>query len=111
MRSIRVARRSWLVLDDVFRPRFLIAYVAAVHAHTHETHLMYRIQRWALDREDRRTVAWCETERDAVCFCATQLETPDFHAPMRAPDGGVVTVEVQRRRWESGRDPRTGDPR
>ncbi|APZ33307.1 hypothetical protein BOH66_02640 [Microbacterium aurum] len=40
------ARRSWLIIDDVFRPRFLIAYVAAIHAHTHGTHLMYRIQRW-----------------------------------------------------------------
>lgn len=111
MRSIRVAQRCWLIIDEVYRPRFLIAYIPAVNARTHETHMMYRVQQWALDRRDRSTVGWHETERDAIAYCTAVLTTPDFTTPLRDPDGGVVTTEMQRLRWEQGLDPRTGDPR
>lgn len=111
MRVIQVARRSWLVLDGAFRPRFLIVYAAAVDTRTHETHIIYRVDRWALDREHRATVHWCETLAEATAYCAGVLDEPDFVAPIRNGYGTAIPVNVQRERWQQGLDPRTGEPR
>lgn len=47
MRIIQVATTDWLVIDEVFRPRHLIHYGPAVNHATGETHLIYRITKWA----------------------------------------------------------------
>lgn len=111
MRVIQLARSSWLVIDDAFRPRFVIVYAAAVNRTTHETHIMYRIDKWALDREDRIPQSWVDTYHEAVEHCVAVLETPSFDAPMRGEDGAVVPADLQRHRWEQGLDPRSGRPR
>jgi hypothetical protein len=110
MRVLHVATHSWLVVDDVIRPRYLIAYLAAVHRPTGETHLLYRISQHALEPEHRRPLAWTETHAEAVAWCRRQLETPDMTAPLRSDYGSTVTPEQQRARWEAGLDPRTGEP-
>lgn len=111
MRVIQVARSSWLVIDDAFRARFVIVYAAAVNRATHETHMMYRVDKWALDRENRIPQRWVDTYRGAVEHCVAVLETPSFDAPMRGEDGTVVPADLQRQRWAQGLDPRSGRPR
>lgn len=111
MRVIQVARRSWLVIDDAFRPRFLIVYAAAVHQVTHETHILYRVDLWALDRRNRTPQRWVDTYVEAVGHCSAVLDTPDLVMPIREGYGSTVPPELQRRRWEQGLNPETGRPR
>lgn len=111
MHVIHVATKSWLVIDNGYRPRYVIAYVPAVHQVTHETHMLYRVSRHHLDREHRRPVAWVDTYLEAVEWCRVELETPDMNAPIAAGYGSAVTVQMQRERWAAGLDPATGLPR
>lgn len=110
MRVLHVATHTWLVVNDVIQPRYLISYLAAVHRPTGETLMRYRVSQHALEPEHRRPVAWTETYAEAVSWCREQLETPDMTAPLRADYGSTVTPEEQRSRWAAGRDPRTGAP-
>lgn len=110
MRVIQVATKSWLVIDEIYRPRFLISYGPAVHQRTFETHLLYRIDKWALERQNRIPIAWRDTHVEAVKVCENEIDRPDFHAPLRADYGSAVSTDLQRARWDQGLDPRTGEP-
>jgi hypothetical protein len=111
VRVIQVAVEVWLVIDAVYRPRYLIVRGPAVNRRTWETHVMYRIDGHALVRAERRPLAWCETYAEAVSWCREQLETPEMAAPIRDGYGGAITPRMQRERWAAGLDPATGLPR
>jgi hypothetical protein len=106
---VRVSENCWLTLSESIEPAYMIIYGPAVHRSTGETHLIYKIVRHNLRKDDRWTVGWAETLAEAVEVCRRRLETPLFVAPARAPDGDVVTQDEQRERWVTGRDPRTGN--
>jgi hypothetical protein len=105
---VRVSENCWLTLSESIEPAYMIIYGPAVHQSTGETHLIYKIVRHNLRKEDRWTVGWAATLADAVEVCRRRLETPLFVAPARAPDGGVVTQDEQRERWLTGRDSPNG---
>jgi hypothetical protein len=111
VRSIRVGVDDWLIVDDVIQPRYLIHHGPALYRPTGETLMMYRVERWALRREQRQPVAWFEYLAEAEDLCRQDLDMPDFRAPARDQQGRVITPEEQRRRWEAGLDPRSGHPR
>lgn len=111
MHVIQVSDRSHLVLDDLVNPRWLIVYGPMVHRATGETPIVYRVERWHLDPRKRTTIGVHEHLGSAKAWCAAALEVPDMNAPLLDDDGRVVTVEVQRQRWEAGLDLRTGLPR
>ncbi|MFG6502501.1 hypothetical protein [Microbacterium sp. P05] len=106
-----MATRSWLVLGETFQPRYLVVYSAAVHRETGETHMLYRIDQHALERDHRCPLAWVETYVEAEAWCREQIETPNLDAPIRDGYGSAITPDMQRERWAAGLDPRTGKPR
>jgi len=71
--TIQLAAKQWLILDAAVRPRFLITEGPMVRRDTGETHTAWRIDWWAVEKNDRHTVAvvggllaaqeWC---RDAI---------------------------------------------
>lgn len=109
--SIQVETHAWLIVNEARQPRFLIRYMPAVNQSTHETIMMYRVQRWQLDPSTRETVGWHDTYADALEQCRTVIETPAMGTPIRQGYGSAVTPEEQKRRWDAGLDPRTGMPR
>lgn len=110
MNTIRASTTVWLILDDGLAPRWVIVYTPAVHKVTGETHMMYRVDRWHLEPKARKAEAWHDELQAAIAWCREVVDRPKFNAPMRGPDGGVVTVEEQKERWEAGQDLRTGRP-
>lgn len=112
MHVIQVAARSWLVLDEITRPRWLISEGPLVHKATGETHVMHRVMSWNIDPAERRTRSVHDGLNAAQDWCREELARPDFRAPIvGAHRGTAITVEEQRRRWEAGLDPWTGKPR
>ncbi|WJM17151.1 hypothetical protein [Microbacterium arborescens] len=107
MRIIQVARTDWLVIDEAYRPRHLIHYGPAVNRTTGETHLLYRVSKWALERRNRVIVAWLETYQEASEHCRTDIERPAFDAPFRDGYSSAISAEEQRRRWEGGQAARS----
>lgn len=63
---MQVGVDDWLVLDDVFHPRALIHRGPAVWQATGETFVVYRVERWALEREHRRVLGRYELLADAI---------------------------------------------
>ncbi|GAA4345491.1 hypothetical protein [Microbacterium rhizosphaerae] len=108
---IQVETNAWLVINEVYTPRFLIRYVPAVHRQTGETHMLYQVQRWQPERKDRVIVGWHDTYAEAEAQCRAAVETPDMATPIRDGYGSAITPEEQKARWVAGLDPRTGLPR
>lgn len=112
-RIIQVERYAWLaVVDGPLTPRYLIRYGPAVHQTTHETHMLYQVLWWTLDKADRATVAWYDTYLEAETYVREEIERPVFNAPIVGEHRSTaITVEEQKARWDAGLDPRTGRPR
>ena len=112
MRVVQVGERVWVVLDELAtRVFFVIEYAPAVHRERHETHMLYRVDHWVLQRHKRWPLGFFEELRQAVAACERELTKPGFAAPVVAPDGTVVPPDVQQSRWQAGLDPRTGQSR
>ncbi|MBN9631272.1 MAG: hypothetical protein J0I18_11745 [Actinobacteria bacterium] len=111
MHVLRPGERVWLVLDDSLKIRFQIEYRLAVRKDTHESLMMYRVDHWVLQRDQRWPLGFYDELSQALDACALALGMPNFLTPATAPDGSIVTPEEQRVRWRAGLDPRTGRPR
>lgn len=117
MRIIHVERTAegrdtHLVVDDVYRPRYLIAQRPQVLRATGETLVVWVVALFAVERRHRRAVAWCQTLRDAEAWCRAELETPDLATPKTSGlYGSAVPPGLQQERWTRGLDPLTGAPR
>lgn len=109
--SIQVETRAWLVVNEVHIPKFLIRYLPAVNKRTRETHMLYRVQRWQLDKAKRETIGWHDTYAEAEAQCRAIIETPEMGTPKRDGYGSAITPEEQKRRWAAGLDPLTAEPR
>ncbi|GAA4351184.1 hypothetical protein GCM10023087_18310 [Microbacterium rhizosphaerae] len=108
---IQVETTAWLVTNAVHTPRFLIRYLPAVSKRTHETHMLYRVQRWQLEPSKRETLGWHDTYAEAEAHCREMIETPEMGTPKRDGYGSAITPAEQKRRWDAGLDPLTGMPR
>lgn len=109
LRVIHIGVKDWLLVDAVIRPRFIIHYGPAVHSRTHETHIIYRIVQWSLEREHRSIVGWTETLNGAIALCEYVVR-PRPTTPLLDHNGGVISIERQLRWNEAGLDFRTGQP-
>jgi hypothetical protein len=107
MHVLRPGEKVWLVLDDALQ----IEYRLAVRQDTHESLMMYRVDHWVLQREQRWPLGFYEELNQALDACGVTLGMPTFLTPATAPDGTIVTPEEQRARWRAGLDPRTGRSR
>lgn len=108
MHVLRPGEHVWLVLNDALKIRFQIEYRLAVRKNTHESLMMYRVDHWVLQREQRWPLGFYDELMPALDACALALGMPNFLTPATAPDGSIVTPEEQRSRWRAGLDPRTG---
>lgn len=111
MHVLRPGERVWLVLDASLKIRFQIEYRLAVRMDTHESLMMYRVDHWVLQRDQRWPLGFYDELSQALDACALALGMPNFLTPATAPDGSIVTPEEQRARWRAGLDPRSGRPR
>lgn len=96
MRVIQLSVKSWLVVDDLVKPRFLITRAPMVNRSTGETHVVHRVDRWNHISESRHTVAVCDGEMAARDWCKTALENAERarvrgHKPGTNPATGLPT--------------------
>lgn len=111
MLFLQIETSWWVVVDDVTRPRFIVHHGPTVDPVTRETLFRYRIDRWQLERTQRRTETLCDTLSESAEWCRAQLDDQRFQKPHIDPAGGVITVEEQRRRAAAGLETRTGIPK
>lgn len=97
MRVIQLSPRSWLVLDDAIRPRWLIVKGPMVEKATGETHMVHRVEHWNHEASQRSVLAVCDGEMAARAWCEHELEE----------EAARSAAKAERVR---GRDPATGLP-
>lgn len=109
MRVLQAGERVWLVVaDSGTRIHFVIEYGPAVHRRTHETLMMCRVDHFTVKRADRWPLGFYNELQQAVDGAAFSLGMPNFLTAVTAPDGTIVTPGERRVRWQTERDPRTG---
>lgn len=70
---VQLSATSWLVLDEVVRPRWLIARGPLVHKGTRETLIMDRVELWNIDSAKRATLSVHDGLELAKKWCANEL--------------------------------------
>ncbi len=96
MRVIQLSLKSWLVLDEHVKPRWLITRTPMVHKQTGETHVVHKVERWNHFPESRHLLAVCDGEMAAREWCETALENEARaaargHTPGTNPATGLPT--------------------
>ena len=76
MHVLRPGERVWLVLDDALRIKFQIEYRLAVRQDTHESLMMYRVDHWVLQRDQRWPLGFYDELAGALDACALALGMP-----------------------------------
>lgn len=69
MHTIQLARAQWLMIDDHYRPRFLIVEEAVVLKETRETHIKHVVRWWNIDPKERSVQAVCDGLIAAQTWC------------------------------------------
>lgn len=75
--TIQLARSQWLVIDDHYRPRFLIVNGPVVLRETGETHVKHRVEWWNVDPKRRKVLAVCDGLLAAESWCQDAITAAD----------------------------------
>lgn len=67
--TIQLARAQWLMIDDHYRPRFLIVEEPVVLKETRETHIKHVVRWWNIDPKMREVRAVCDGLVAAETWC------------------------------------------
>lgn len=66
---IQLARSQWLMIDDHYKPRFLIVEEPVVLKETWETHVKHVIRWWHISPKERTVQAVCDGLIAAEAWC------------------------------------------
>lgn len=78
MHVIQLARYQWLVVDNHYRPRFLIVEGPLVFRETGETHVKHRVEWWAPDPKKRHVLTVCDGLLAAETWCLGEITRADM---------------------------------
>lgn len=71
---MQLSKHTWLVLDEVPAPRFLIVEGPLIWRATGETYVKHRIEWWTLDPKTRHTLAVCDGLLAAETWCKAEID-------------------------------------